>query len=956
MADDTKITPMMQRYLEVKQETPGTVLLFRMGDFYELFYEDAETAAKVLGLTLTSRDKGSANPVPMAGFPYHALEGYLNKLIHAGHRVAVCEQVEDPKLAKGMVRREVTRIVTPGTLTDDALLDPKESNFLASVFPARDRVGVAWLELSTGRFQCADLALGETRPGSTRRSNDRVSLSFSTASQQPSPLLDELARIRPAECLIPETHRHDPGFLRLHELSELVLTTRAPWSFVPDHARDVLLRHFQTGTLDGFDLDADSLGITAAGALIEYVEETQKSSLGHIVRLEQYRRGSSLLIDEATRRSLELTRTMREGRREGSLLSVLDETATPMGARMLAEWLSNPLTDPIAIGRRLDAVEELMRDGRLGRELQELLKQAYDMQRLCARVATMRASARDLVALGRTLALLPRVKSKLAGRRTELLQTLETRLELCGEIRSQIEATLVDEPPLQHSEGGLIRDGFHAGLDELRDLARGGKRWIAEYQAQEIERTGITNLKVGFNKVFGYYLEVTASQQTKVPADYIRKQTLKNQERYITPPLKEYEDKVLRAEERAIALENELFQKLRDTVNAECRRLQQTAEVLAQLDVLVSLAKLAVSLRYCRPEITTDPVLDIRDGRHPVLDKLRPTGEFVPNDVVLGSPGLGPESTVPEKPEIRNPKLESEGTRDASPESLLPSSTEFRAPNFEMPPVDQPTANNHQPSSSPFIQLITGPNMAGKSTYIRQAALLTIMAQIGSFIPARSARIGIADRIFARVGASDELGRGQSTFMVEMTETARILNAATESSLVILDEIGRGTSTYDGISLAWAITEYIHDDLHCRTLFATHYHELTALAESLVGTSNWNVAVHERNGELIFLHKIVPGAADKSYGIQVARLAGVPREVIERSEVILQTLESDHQDSAGKTTIPQRKRRSKHKQLTLFGPEYHPLLDELRSLDIDQMTPSAALDALHRIRSRLGAP
>ncbi|RLS57208.1 MAG: DNA mismatch repair protein MutS [Planctomycetota bacterium] len=931
MADEPKITPMMQRYLDVKAETPGAILLFRMGDFYELFYEDAETAAKVLGLTLTSRDKGSANPVPMAGFPYHALEGYLNKLIHAGHRVAVCEQVEDPKQAKGMVRREVTRIVTPGTLTDDALLDPKESNFLAAVFPARDRVGVAWLELSTGRFQCADVVLGESRREAARPPRDRVSLSFSAASQQPSALLDELARIRPAECLIPETHRADPALIRLNELPDMVLTTRAPWCFVPDHGRDVLLRHFQTSTLDGFDLDADSLGITAAGALIEYVEETQKSSLGHIVRLEQYRRGSSLLIDEATRRSLELTRTMREGRREGSLLSVLDETATPMGARMLAEWLSNPLTDPLAIGRRLDAVEELMRDSKLGRELQELLKQAYDMQRLCARVATMRASARDLVSLGRTLALLPRVKAKLAGRLTDLLQTLESRLELCSEIRAQIETTLVDEPPLQQNEGGLIRDGFHPGLDELRDLARGGKRWIAEYQAQEIERTGISNLKVGFNKVFGYYLEVTASQMTKVPADYIRKQTLKNQERYITPPLKEYEDKVLRAEERAIALENELFQKLRDVVNAECRRLQQTAEVLAQLDVLVGLAKLAVSLRYCRPEITTAPLLDIRDGRHPVLDKLRPTGEFVPNDVVLGGEESDDESGEPEE---LAPGVVSES---GSPAPLLN------------------TPGDHASGSQPFIQLITGPNMAGKSTYIRQAALLTIMAQIGSFIPARSARIGIADRIFARVGASDELGRGQSTFMVEMTETARILNAATEHSLVILDEIGRGTSTYDGISLAWAITEFIHDDLRCRTLFATHYHELTALAESLLGTANWNVAVHERNGELIFLHKIVPGAADKSYGIQVARLAGVPREVIERSEVILQTLEADHQDSSGKTTIPQRKRKSKHKQLTLFGPEYHPLLDELRALDTDHMTPAAALDALQRIRTRLGA-
>ena len=911
---EPRLTPMMERYLAVKRETPGSLLLFRMGDFYELFYEDAVTAAKVLGLTLTSRDKGSTNPVPMAGFPYHALDGYLHKLIHAGHKAAICDQVEDPKTAKGMVRREVTRIVTPGTLTDDALLDPKESNYVAAVCPTKDGVGVAWLELSTGRFQCLDVEGRGSRVEGPGQRDQRASPS--TLDPRPwTTLLDELARLQPAECLIPESAKSDPAVVQLAEIDGMVLTERAPWCFAAVQCRESLLKHFETNTLEGFDVEMDSPGVTAAGALLEYVQETQKASLGHIVRLEPYRRGSNLLIDETTRRSLELSKTLREGKREESLLGVIDETVTPMGARLLAEWLSNPLTDPAAINRRLDAVEELTTEALLCRDLQEQLQQAYDVQRLSARVATLRATPRDLSSLARTLALLPKLKAKLAGRRSDLLKTLEARLDLCPEVRADVEAALVDEPPLQTAEGGVIRPGYNAQLDELRDLARGGKKWIAEYQKREIERTGIPSLKVGFNKVFGYYLEVTAANMDKVPADYIRKQTLKNQERFVTPELKEYEEKVLRAEEQANALEQDLFARLRERVSAECRRLQQTAEVLAQTDVLTGLAVLAVKNRYCRPEITTDPLLDIRDGRHPVLDRLRPSGEFVPNDVVLGL------------------------------------SREQRAERREQTTDDGPGTTDQGPLST--IALITGPNMAGKSTYIRQAALLTIMAQMGSFIPAASARIGIADRIFARVGASDELGKGQSTFMVEMTETARILNAASERSLVILDEIGRGTSTYDGISLAWAITEYLHDHKKCRTLFATHYHELTDLPKTLAGTANWNVAVHEQNGEVIFLHKIVPGAADRSYGIHVARLAGVPREVIDRAGVILDTLEADHHDESGKPTIPQRKKRSKDKQLSLFAPAPHPVVEELKALNLDELTPLGALQELHRLREQL---
>jgi DNA mismatch repair protein MutS len=874
-------TPAMQRYLEVKAQHPNAILLFRMGDFYELFYEDAVSASKAVGLTLTSRDKGSPNPIPMAGFPYHQLDGYLQKLVRAGFRAAICEQMEDPKLAKGPVKRDVTRVVTPGTLTEDSLLDPRESNFLACVFPAKDSCGLAWVEVSTGRFYVSDLR------------NDAV--------------LDEIARIHPAECLIPDKTTESPVIQALSRMSGLFLSERPPWSFAADQCLRLLLEQFQTRTLSGFDIDEHTAGVTAAGALLDYLRETQRSSLGHITRLEPYRRGTSLLIDEATRRSLELTQTLRNGERAGSLLAVIDETVTPMGARLLGEWLSNPLTDPARINLRLDSVEELTTDAMFCRDLREQLQNAYDMQRLTARVATGRCSPRDLACLARTLALLPKLKAKLSGRAAARLVELEAKLDLCPEIRSDIETALVDEPPMLTTDGGLIREGYHAQLDEWRDLARGGKDWIVRYQASEIERTGIPNLKVGFNKVFGYYLECTAAQAEKVPPEYIRKQTLKNYERFITPALKEYEDKVLRAEGQAVQLEQELFTGLRERVAVQSPRLRDNAEVLAEIDVLAALATLAVSARYCRPEITSDPILDISEGRHPVLDRLKPSGEFVPNDVSIG---------IPAAQEDGQPSVEATAT-------------------------------------SGLIQLITGPNMAGKSTYIRQAALLTVMAQIGSFVPAKSARIGIADRIFARVGASDELGKGQSTFMVEMTETARILNAATKQSLVILDEIGRGTSTYDGISLAWSITEYLHDVISCRTLFATHYHELTQLTQSLKQCVNWNVAVREEADDVIFLHKIIPGSAHKSYGIHVAQLAGVPRPVLDRAKVILETLESDHVDESGKTKVPARRTQKKRElQLSLFEEE-HPIIDELRQMKVDEMTPIAALQELHRLRERL---
>ena len=928
---DRAPTPAMQRYLEVKAQHPQAILLFRMGDFYELFYEDAVTASKAVGLTLTSRDKSSTNPIPMAGFPYHQLDSYLQKLVRAGFRAAICEQMEDPKLAKGLVRRDVTRVVTPGTLTEDSLLDPRESNFLACVFPTKEACGLAWLEVSTGRFFTTDLA------------HEAV--------------LDEIARIHPAECLVPEQAKNSGIVQELTRTSGLFLSERPAWSFSADQCLRLLLEQFQTKTLSGFDIDEQTPGVVAAGALLDYVRETQKSSLGHITRLEPYRRGTSLLIDEATRRSLELTQTLRNGTRDNSLLSVIDETVTPMGARLLAEWLSNPLTEPSKIERRLDAVQELHDDNMFCRDLRDQLREGYDLQRLTARVATGRCSPRDLSCLARTLALLPKLKAKLSGRKAALLADLEGRLDLCPEIRSDIEAALVDEPPLLTTDGGMIRDGYHVQLDEWRDLARGGKDWIAKYQAEEITRTGIPNLKVGFNRVFGYYLECTAAQADKVPVDYIRKQTLKNQERFITPQLKEYEEKVLRAEGQAVQLEQELFTALRERVAAQSARLRENAEVLAEIDVLAGLTTLAISAGYCRPEITLDPILDIREGRHPVLDRLKPSGEFVPNDVRIGRSGDG-KATGVAGVESSSPQLAADQSRSvhSTPagggEDADPSHTSSIT-SMSSPSAPQPSTLAPQPPSG-LIQLITGPNMAGKSTYIRQAALLTIMAQMGSFVPAKSARIGIADRIFARVGASDELGKGQSTFMVEMTETARILNAATKQSLVILDEIGRGTSTYDGISLAWSITEYLHDVIGCRTLFATHYHELTQLAETLKQCVNWNVAVKEEADDIIFLHKIVPGSADKSYGIHVAQLAGVPRTVLDRAKVILQTLESDHVDDTGKTKVPERPtKQRREQQRTLFAPEEHPVMDELRHLDVNNLTPLAALQELNRLKERL---
>jgi DNA mismatch repair protein MutS len=857
-------TPMMKQYHEAKSLSGEALLLFRMGDFYELFYEDARTAARLLGLTLTSREKG-ANPVPMAGFPHHQLDSYLAKLIRLGVRVAVCEQVEDPKAATGLVRREVTRVVTPGTLTDDALLDPKERNYLAAIAASprlsrgrRPEIGVAWVELSTGRFFLSVSA------------DDR--------------LHDLLARIGPAECLVNEEDQEWRETLG----ATYTLTPRPDWAFARDTALDLLKNHFGTHSLEGFGItDEDEAGMIAAGVVLDYLRETQKTSLTHIDCLTPHREGTALEIDQAAWRSLELARTIREGGRAGSLLGVMDRTVTSMGSRLLSDWLRTPLTSIPRINLRLEAVQDLLDDPRVGEALRGELREVYDLQRLLTRVTTQRATPRDLQLVARTLDRLPQVQALVATRPSALLAGLAREIDLCPSLAAELRAGLADNCPLATREGGIIRQGYNSDLDQLRELASGGKEWLSAYQASEQARTGIPSLKIGFNRVFGFYLEVTNTHRDKVPPDYLRKQTLKNAERYITPELKEYEDKVLTADEKAKQLEYELFVALRELIGGSAKQLKATADVLAQLDVLASLAELARRQGYCRPTLVEEPVLDVRGARHPVLEVLEPQGTFVPND-----------------------------TR-----------------------IDEAQAR---------ILLITGPNMAGKSTYIRQVALVSIMAQMGSFVPAQRATIGIADRVFARIGASDELSRGQSTFMVEMTETARILNTATVRSLVVLDEIGRGTSTYDGVSLAWSIIEYLHDQIGCRTLFATHYHELTELAESLERVVNLNVAVREWKGDVVFLHQIVPGAADKSYGIHVAQLAGVPRSVNDRAAEILRHLESTHVQDNGQPTRSARRKQPKQLQLTLFETTEHPLLDEIRSFPIDETSP---IDALHKIKA-----
>jgi DNA mismatch repair protein MutS len=771
------------------------------------------------------------------------------------------------------------RVVTPGTLTEEGLLDPRQSNHLTALYlPGGNRpAGLAWVELSTGFFQAADVP------------RDR--------------LPDELGRLLPPECLHAESAADAAAILdRLREIQpQLTVTARPDWNFDPTTARDTLFKHFEVATLAGFGFNDDQPCLVAAGALLLYLQETLKASLAHLERLRPRAEGRYLFLDEVTRRGLELTRTLRDNARAGSLLSVLDRTVTPMGARLLQDWLVAPLAERTAIEGRLEAVAELLDEHALRQNLREGLGEAFDLQRLTARVSTGRASPRDLAAVARTLALLPRLKAQVTARRAPLLRDIEARLELCPDLREALENALVPDPPINPREGGIIRRGYDAGLDELHTITKSGKDWFAQYQAEEARRTGISSLKVGYNQVFGYYIEVTHTHAARIPENYERKQTLKNAERYVTPELKEYEEKVLTAQEKIYQREYDLFIGLREQTAAQTGRLLQTAEMLATLDVLAALAELAGERGYCRPELVDEPVLHIREGRHPVLDQTLPPGTFVPNDVHLGPDG--------------------NTGRDAG-------------------------------ATGTFL-LITGPNMGGKSVYLRQAALLTLMAQMGSYVPARQARVGLADRIFTRVGASDDLGRAQSTFMVEMTEAANILNNATARSLVLLDEIGRGTSTYDGVSLAWGITEYLHDRVGCRTLFATHYHELAQLAERLGNLRNYNALVHEGEEGIVFLHRIAPGSADKSYGIHVAQRAGVPEEVLARAREVLAELEAHHVKTPERPGA--RIRKPRVVQPSLFAHTEDPVLEALRQYDVSAATPEAIAAQVRRWQRELRA-
>ena len=861
---DDLTTPLMRQYLAVKAQHKDAILFFRMGDFYEMFYDDAKTASEVLGITLTSRSHGKSADVPLAGFPHHALDTYLAKMIRAGHRVAICEQVEDPKLAKVVVKREVTEVVTPGSILSDDLLTSRRNNFLLAIHPLQKTAGLAQMDISTGEFFVGEVAIEAAEGG----------------------LREAILNIEPAEILIAEEHA---DWLRQKILlnANILITRREGWQFAYDYAYEKLTKHFQTLTLKGFGCDDLTAGICAAGAALSYLKENQKNELAHFAQLTRLNNRELVSIDLATRRNLELVRSLRNDDQRGTLLSVLDRTRTAMGGRRMVQWILQPLREVDKINARLDVVEEFMQKKNERANLAELLRGVGDLERLVAKVTTARANARELLAVRFVQLKIPELKKILEKFEAALLRTVFAGLQELADLTQELAAAIVDDPPLAVTDGGIIRAGYSAELDRFRSLSLSGKDWIAKLQASERERSGIGSLKVGYNKVFGYYIEVTNPNLAKVPQNYIRKQTLSNAERYITPELKEYEEQVLQAEEKMVALEYELFDRLRQKVAAHATALQENARLLAVLDCLLAFAELASEQHYCRPVLNDDLKIDIKDGRHPVVEKLLPFGEkFVPNDTYLDDTG-------------------------------------------------------HQ------IIIITGPNMAGKSTYLRQVALIALMAQIGSFVPAAKASIGAVDKIFTRVGASDNLAGGESTFLVEMNETANILHNASARSLVILDEIGRGTSTYDGLSIAWSVVEYLHDNakVAARTLFATHYHELNELANRHPRVKNYNVLVKEWGDQVVFLRKIVEGGSDHSYGIQVAQLAGLPRPVIQRAKQVLATLE---QQAIEREELPPASAKSNQrvKQMDIFAEQERHLRQELLGFDVNQLTPLEALQKL----------
>ncbi len=849
-----RYTPMIEQYLEIKEQHRDAILFFRLGDFYEMFFEDAQVASRELDIVLTARDGGDGK-VPMCGIPYHAMNNYISRLISRGYKIAICEQVEDPREAKGIVKREVIRIVTPGTVIEDNLLEEHKNNYLVAIVEERNLTGFAYTDISTGEFKVCEIA------------------EVATGHQ----VQNELLRLAPAECLLAEYDSFTREWLDKPE-GGMVISPIDERALNLKTALGILTEHFQVVSLEGFGLKGYTAGVQAAAAIILFLQETQKGILKHLRSLSVFNNDAFLELDYTTRCNLELSSTLREGRREGSLLGILDQCCTAMGKRNLKRWIEQPLKNIVEINNRLDAVEELKENLALRSEIREILNGVYDLERLAAKIGGEIANPRDLLALKYSITALAKSKEVLQTASSSLLMYLAEMDDL-QDVYGIIEESIDEEAPPGIREGNIIKDGFHPEIDELKQLSRDGSSWLIDFEGREKERTGIKYLKVSYNKVFGYYIEISKSNLHLVPPEYVRKQTLVNTERFITDELKQYEEKILGAREKLYTLEQQIFIEIREKLCQHLERIQDSAAKIAMLDVIVSLAEVAYLNNYQRPQVDNNGVIEIKGGRHPVVEKNLQDSRFIPNDLKLNR-------------------------------------------------------------SDNRFAIITGPNMGGKSTYMRQAALLVIMAQMGSFVPADGAHIGIADKIFTRVGATDNLAAGQSTFMVEMVEVANILNNATPDSLVILDEIGRGTSTYDGLSIARAVSEYIHDRIGARTLFATHYHELTSLSDEFSGIFNLSVSVMESGDTVVFLKKVLPGKADRSYGVQVAALAGVPDIVVKRAEDILSDLEQ----------IPVERKESLV-QPPLF-PEENSWLEELEQLDLDSLTPREALNLLYRWKER----
>ena len=876
-----ELTPMMKQYMQTKEEYKDCILFYRLGDFYEMFFDDALTASKELEITLTGKNCGLEERAPMCGIPYHAVDSYLNRLVSKGYKVAICEQVEDPKTAKGIVKREVIRVVTPGTNLDTQGLDETKNNYIMCIVYMADRYGLSVADVTTGEYLVTEL-------------------------DSQTKLMDELYKFMPSEIVCNEAFYMSGLDLddlknRLH----MAIYSLEAWYFDDALCRETLQEHFKVASLEGIGLSDYECGMIASGALLKYLEETQKNSLSHMSRLTRYATGNYMVLDSATRRNLELVETLREKQKRGSLLWVLDKTKTAMGARTLRKYVEQPLIDKKSIVKRLDAVAELKDNAICREEIREYLNPVYDLERLVGKITYQSANPRDLIAFQSSLSMLPSVKCILKDMESDLLKEIYEELDPLEELCDLVGRAIQEEPPLAMKEGGIIKDGYNEEVDRLRKAKSEGKNWLADLETKEREKTGIKNLRIRYNKVFGYYLEVTNSFKDLVPDYYTRKQTLANAERYIIPELKELEDTILGAEDKLCALEYELYCEVRNTIAAELTRIQRTEKAVAKLDVIASLALVAERNNYVRPKINEKGVIDIRDGRHPVVEKMIPNDMFIANDTYLDD-------------------------------------------------------------KKQRISIITGPNMAGKSTYMRQAALIVLMAQLGSFVPASSANIGLVDRIFTRVGASDDLASGQSTFMVEMNEVANILRNATSKSLLILDEIGRGTSTFDGLSIAWAVVEYISNSklLGAKTLFATHYHELTELEGKISNVNNYCIAVKEKGDDIVFLRKIVKGGADKSYGIQVAKLAGVPDPVINRAKEIVEELVTA--DITGKVKDiavqgSETKKKTQKKldevdltQFSLFDTvKDDDVLNELKELDISHMTPMDAMNKLYQLQNKL---